>query len=79
MTEVQSHSTPLVLHGPVITFTQRTIQLIQDFLTITLEKHQLSWQPIYFNEFLKWELTRASTVGRNIVRYIFIFIFLLRY
>lgn len=79
MTEVQSHSTPLVLHGPVVTFTQRTIQLIQDFLTITLEKHQLSWQPIYFNEFLKWELTRAFTVGRNTVRYIFIFIFLLGY
>lgn len=74
MTEVQSHSTPLVLHGPVVTFTQRTIQLIHAFLTITLEKHQLSWQPIYFNEFPKWELTRAFTVGRNTVSwYLFLF------
>ena len=73
MTEVQSHSTPLVLHGPVVTFTQRTIQLIQDFLTITLEKHQLSWQPIYFNEFPKWELTRAFTVSRNTVHIYFYF------
>lgn len=73
MTEVQSHSTPLVLHGPVVTFTQRTIQLIHAFLTTTLEKHQLSWQPIYFNEFPKWELTRAFTVGRNTVYIYFYF------
>ena len=77
MTEVQSHSTPLVLHGPVVTFTQRTIQLIQDFLTITLEKHQLSWQPIYLILMNSQSGNSQELLLSVVTQYIFILIFLL--
>jgi len=76
ITQYQSHSTPLAQHGPEVTFTKRTIPLIQAFLTITLEKHQLSWQLLLMNS----QSGRLQELLLSIViQYIFTFIFLLGY
>lgn len=73
MTEVQSHSTPLVLHGPVVTLTQRTIQLIQSLLKNTSSRGN---QYILMNS----QSGNSQELLLSVVaQYIFIFIFLLRY
>lgn len=73
MTEVQSHSTPLVLHGPVVTLTQRTIQLIQSLLKNTSSRGN---QYILMNS----QSGNSQELLLSVVaQFIFIFIFLLRY